>query len=117
MWRWGGIVLSPIPITAPIRRTKVSHGAAVPLLRRFRGALEAAARGADAGTGGARMARDRRSGGDRLRAGLAPRARPPGVAAEPQADPLAGCRGRPHPVRPPFAARRAARPPRRPVHD
>ena len=100
-----------------LRTIRCSDGIAVSLLSRLRGTLEAAAGPADAGTRGADMARDRRSGRDRLRAGLAPRARITGIATEPEADPLPRRRGRPHPQRPPFAAGRADCPPCRPVHD
>src|SRR5260370_17679957 len=83
----------------------IANGTAVPLLHRFRGALEAAARPVDARTRGADMAEDRRSCGDRLRAGLSPPTRIPAITAQPQADPLPRRRSAPHLLRPPIPPR------------
>src|SRR5712691_11788546 len=93
MWQRQGIMLLR-PDEDP-RSAAIGYrdGAAVPLLRRFRGTLEAAARPADARTRSPSVAGDRRSGGYRLRAGVAAGARPFGFAPEPQADRLSARRG------------------------
>src|SRR2546428_8123598 len=100
MWRPRPIVLSRSPVTSGLPRTGYADGSAVPLIRRFRRALEAAARPADAGTRDPGVAGGRQPGGYRLCLGVAAPARALGAAAKPPAAPGLGPPGRPKPPHP-----------------